>query len=114
MRALPAAVAAALILGAAGTALGADEAKRPALKILDLAPLRVQGTNFEAGERIRLLVNARGPLAKTVRAGERGGFTVRLGVSVDGCTAVVVQAIGARGSRAMVDLTRPGCDERPD
>jgi hypothetical protein len=108
----PAAAIAVIVL--LGVSLGAADARRPALRIVDLAPLTVQGTSFKAGERVKLLVNAGGPHAKTVRAGRRGGFTVRLDVSVRGCTAVVVQAIGGRGSRAMVDLTRPGCDERPE
>jgi hypothetical protein len=110
MRGVVAAIASMLVLA---TAVGAADAKRPALRILDLAPLTVQGTSFQPGERVKLLVNAGGPVARSVRAGARGGFTVRLGVSVRGCTAVVVQAVGGRGSRAMVDLTRPGCDERP-
>jgi hypothetical protein len=103
-----------LLLGVCGAAFAAGETKRPTLRILELAPVRIQGVNFKPGERIKLLVNAGGPYAKTVRAGPRGGFTVRLGVSVRGCDELVVQAIGGRGSRAMADVTRPGCDERPE
>jgi hypothetical protein len=97
-----------------GSAAAAGDARRPALRIVDLAPLTVRGTSFGPRERVTLLVNAGKPIRKRVLAGPRGGFTVRLGVRVEGCTAVVVQAIGARGSRAMVDVTRPGCGERPD
>ena len=114
MRGLALALGAALVLSVAGTPLAGGAAKRPTLRILELAPVRIQGTNFQPGERVKLLVNAGGPVAKSLRAGSRGGFSVRLGVSLRGCDALVVQAIGARGSRAMVDLTRPGCEERPE
>jgi hypothetical protein len=113
VRALASAVAATLLLGVCGSALAGAQARRPTLRILDVAPLKVQGANFKPGERVTLLVNAGRPLTKGLKAGGHGGFTVRLGVSVKGCTAVVVQAIGARGSRAMADLTMPGCDDRP-
>ncbi len=104
----------ALTLVASTTALGAADARRPALRITDLAPLTVQGVNFKPGERVKLLVNAGAPLSRAVRAGSRGRFVARLGVRLDAssCSAVV-QAIGAAGSRALVDLSRPGCDERP-
>lgn len=114
MRGFVLATVMALLLAGAGAAFSAGEAKRPALRILDLAPVRIQGTNFKPGERVQLLINARGPVSKAVRAGPRGGFTVRLGVSLGGCDELVVQAVGGRGSRAMVDVTRPGCDERPE
>ncbi len=106
--------AVALALVASTTALGASEARRPALRITDLAPLTVRGANFQPGERVKLLVNAGTPLSRSVRAGSRGRFVARLGVRVDaGVCSAVVQAIGAAGSRALVDMTRPGCDERP-
>jgi hypothetical protein len=114
VRGLVLATVAGLLLAGAGAAYSAGEAKRPTLRILELAPVRIQGTNFKPGERVKLLINAGGPVAKSVRAGPRGGFTTRLDVSVRGCDGLVVQAIGGRGSRAMTDVTRPGCEERPD
>lgn len=109
---LLAVVAAALM--APSVALGSADAKRPTLRITDLAPLTVRGADFKPGERVKLLANAGRPVTRAVTAGPRGGFVVRLGVRVDaGCSAAVVQAIGKAGSRATVDLTRPGCDERP-
>ena len=80
MRGVATALVAALVLSASGAALAAGEAKRPALQIVDLSPLTVRGTNFKAGERVKLLVNAGGPISKAVKAGPRGGFVVRLGV----------------------------------
>ncbi len=99
-------------LMSAGGGLGATA--KPTLRITDLAPLTVRGSYFEPGERVKLLVNAGKPLARAVKAGPRGRFLARLGVRVDPtCSAAVVQAFGNAGSRAMVDLTRPGCDVRP-
>jgi hypothetical protein len=106
-------VAVVLALVVSATARGGADARRPALRITDLAPLTVRGTNFRPGERVKLLVNAGRPITRAVRAGTRGGFVARLGVRADGACATVVQAIGAAGSRALVDLARPGCDERP-
>ena len=111
MRIVLSALAVALL--ATSTALGAADARRPTLRITDLAPLTVRGTNFRPGERVKLLVNAGRPVTRAVRAGPRGGFVARLGVRVDGSCATVVQAIGAAGSRALVDMAAPGCDERP-
>jgi hypothetical protein len=113
VRGVVTALVSTLVLSACGAAFAGSEAKRPTLRIVDLSPLTVRGTNFKAAERVKLLVNAGGPISKSVKAGPRGGFLVRLGVRANGC-GVVVQAIGARGSRAMVDMTRPGCDERPE
>jgi hypothetical protein len=110
--ALLAAITALLVTAA--SAIGSVDARRPTLRVTDLAPLTVQGVNFKPGERVKLLVNAGAPLTRSVRAGSRGRFVARLGVRLDAssCSAVV-QAIGAAGSRALVDLARPGCDERP-
>jgi hypothetical protein len=103
-----------LALLASTTALAAADARNPSLRITDLSPLTVQGANFKPRERVKLLVNVGMPLSSAVRAGSRGRFVARLGVHVDvGACSAVVQAVGAAGSRALVDLARPGCDERP-
>jgi hypothetical protein len=113
MRIVPAVVL-AVALATSSAAFGGADARRPTLRITDLAPLTVRGVDFRPGERVKLLVSAGGPVSRAVRAGPRGGFLVRLGVRVDAsCCSAVVQAIGTAGSRAMVDLARPGCDERP-
>ena len=109
---LLAAVALSLIVST--TALGGSDVRRPALRITDLSPLTVRGANFKPGERVKLLVSAGTPLSRSVRAGSRGRFVARLGVRVDASVcSTVVQAFGTAGSRAMVEMARPGCDERP-
>ena len=113
MRGTAAALAVTVALSTAGVAFAGSEARQPSLQILDTAPLTVRGTSFKAGERVTLLVNVGKPLTKAVKAGPRGGFTARLAVRPGGGTAIVVQAIGARGSRAMADVTKPDCNELP-
>jgi hypothetical protein len=97
----------ALALGLAGGGLAADQAKRPRLQILDTSPLTIRGTGFEARERVRLLVGSPKPLSKSVKAGVRGRFVARFAVHAGHGEAVVVQAIGSRGSRATIDITTP-------
>jgi hypothetical protein len=110
-------------LALSSTAFAASSATRASLQITDAAPLTVRGAGFRSGERVKLLVSAGRPLSKTVKAGPSGRFTARFGVRTTRGTAVVIQAIGSRGSRAMVDVTTPSqaathgsktdCDELP-
>ena len=100
-----------LVLVLGGTAAGAVE-RRPALAIVDVKPLTVRGSSFRPRERVTLLVVAGKPLTTHARAGAGGGFRVSFPVRVEGCMAVHVQAIGARGSRAATGIDVAGCDER--
>jgi hypothetical protein len=95
-------------MSAGGESSGTGGSRQPRLHITAGDPVRVRGEGFRPGERVRLLVS---PGAKTtsVRASGTGGFSVRLSLQPDRCTAVVVQAVGAAGSRAMVDVTTPDC-----
>jgi hypothetical protein len=79
------------------------------LRLVALDPPTVRGSGFRPRERVTLLVSA-GPGKSTrrrVTAGPRGGFTVRLPRAAGTSEALVVQAVGNRGSRAMVDMTQP-------
>jgi hypothetical protein len=104
-----------LFLAAACGSAGAtpsphDAAKaRPALKIVSLSPLTVKGAKFVPGERVKLLVSGAGGKSKAARADRHGRFTAAFAVKLDRCASFVVQAVGARGSRAMVDVTAPNC-----
>lgn len=100
---------AALLLAASGSAGGDTSSKRPTLRLVDFEPLTVRGHNFKSGERVKLLVSARSVQRLAAKASARGEFTVELSARADRCTAVVVQAFGNRGSRAMVDMTTPDC-----
>jgi hypothetical protein len=87
-----------LVLAVAG--IGATNGPRATLRAIDLEPLTLRGASFKPSERVKLLVAAPKPSQRVVRADARGRFRVVLALAVDGCDAVVVQAIGARGSRA--------------
>ncbi len=101
-------------LAASGSA-GAETSERrpaarePALRITSLRPLTVRGHHFRPQERVKLLINAGGPAARAVTASADGAFIVRTGLRVERCSAVVVQAIGNRGSRATIDAPMPEC-----
>ena len=85
---------------------------RPALRPVSLQPLTVQGVRFRANERVTLLLASEGVASKrVVRAGALGRFTVRYTLRVDRCTSYTLQAIGARGSRAMLQHDTVGCVE---
>ncbi len=71
-------------------------------------PVIVAGTGFRPYERVRLLITP-GPSTRTVRAGQLGRFRVTLRLSIPRCGGVVVQALGNRGSRAMIDRTGLDC-----
>jgi hypothetical protein len=46
-----------------------------------------------------------------MRAGDRGGFTARFFVTIPRCQTVTIRAVGARGSRAVMQVPRPDCRE---
>ena len=89
------------LLALVGVLLLPGATARPTLRPLDLNPLTLAGSGFRANERVTLLVAAP-PVVKStkLRANTRGRFRVVFRVKVGRCDAVVVQAIGARGSRA--------------
>ena len=80
------------------------------LRLASTEPAVVVGLGFRPHERVRLLITP-GPSTRTVRAGERGRFRATILRALPRCGGVVVQAIGNRGSRAMID--RPGLDCAP-
>jgi hypothetical protein len=116
MRGIGAAVLALLVGVACGTADATpsstqdESTPRATLRITSLDPLTVAGTRFAPGERVKLLVGTR---MKATRADERGRFRTSFRIEVGRCSGVVVQAFGARGSRAMADVTAPQCAPSP-
>jgi hypothetical protein len=83
----------------------AETSANPRLTIVSTSPLTAHGRGFRASERVKLIATGQGVESKTVKASARGGFTARFRMSPD--AAVAVQAIGSRGSRAMIDITQP-------
>ena len=100
------------LLALLGIALVSGGAAKPALRPVDFDPLTLSATGFRANERVKLLVSAPAFVSsRNVRAGERGRFRVVFRIAVGRCDSVVVQAIGARGSRATFRRDAPDCIE---
>ena len=91
-------------------ALLAGGAVKPSLRAVDLEPLTVRGIGFKQRERVKLLVALPGHAStRSTRADARGRFTVVLASRLDRCESAVVQARGARGSRATLQLDALDC-----
>ncbi|HEX4930252.1 MAG TPA: hypothetical protein VFV62_06030 [Gaiellaceae bacterium] len=105
-----AAAAAVLVLLLALPAAAAPP-RRATLKLATLAPLVVQGRDFGKAERVVLTAtapNAQRRLAVVAR--RNGSFTARFNLRLGRCTPLTVRAVGARGSRAILQF-EPGCDK---
>jgi hypothetical protein len=108
MRVLIPTLLAALGLAAAASA---DPQARPAIAVVDRAPVSVRGTGF--GVRERVLVTVKSDLlqvAQRTRATSRGTFVVRFdGVRLSPCTGAALVATGARGHVATLKLSLREC-----
>lgn len=92
---------AVLVAALGAVVVGVGAGGQPALRPVDADPLTLRGTSFARGERVKVLLAAPATVrSKTVRADARGRFRVAFAIRVGRCDDVVVQAIGARGSRA--------------
>jgi hypothetical protein len=111
-RLLVALVSVGLLVGALPAAVEAGDAqRRPALRLIDSAPLTIRGSEFVRGERVRIEVRVAGETSsRTTRAGTTGGFVVSFaGATFDHCTGLFVVAVGATGTRATLKLPLPHC-----
>lgn len=104
----------ALVAAGCGQAADAPSSNRPQdsaaqarLVPVSKSPLRVKGTGFVPGERVR--VEVEGQESRTVTASGAGSFAV--GFPSDRCTSVTVTATGSKGSRASFNLSRALCLE---
>ena len=101
-----------VVLGVALAALVpaglAEASNAPHLRIVAGEPGVVVGVGFRPHEKVKLLISP-GPSSRTVRAGERGRFRATMRLVIPRCGSLVVQAIGNRGSRAMIDRTGLDC-----
>ena len=106
-----AAAAAVLVLVLALPA-GAAQPRRATLKLAALAPLAVKGNGFGKGEHVVMTASA--PNAQRllrVVARRSGSFTARFDLRLGRCASLTVRAVGARGSRAILQV-EPGCRKR--
>jgi len=95
----------------ASAAFGAT--RHPRLRLAQTHSLVVVGSNFRAGERVKLVVHAARLIVVHARA-RHGSFTARLGtVPMPRCGDVRIVAVGSKGSRAALTLRRPACSPPP-
>lgn len=99
-----------LIALAAVVSVVTGGAATPSLRAVDLRPLTVRGVGFKQQERVKLLVSLPTHAAtRLVRADARGRFRITFSTRLDRCDSAVVQARGARGSRATLQLDALDC-----
>ena len=83
------------------------------LRVVDLSPLTVRGTGFEAEQSVRVVVRQAGRVVgrRSVRTGLRGGFTSRFAaVTFHRCGAdLAVTATASSGLTATAKLPLPDC-----
>lgn len=108
MRLLALAVA-LLVALIASFSSAASTSARPALRVLDKAPLVLVGTGFKRAEWVKVTVATEPTvLSQSRRASRFGTFVVRFDTFVDACYgARSATAVGMRGSRASIVLERP-------
>jgi hypothetical protein len=86
-------------------------ATRAVLQLATITPLRLQGTGFHAGERVRVTVTPTTGegVTRRARAGRRGSFTIGF-PGIDSCGGLEAVAHGNRGTRASFQFsTGIGC-----
>jgi hypothetical protein len=94
-----------LLLGALVASAPAAARPAPSLALAVGPPVVLRGAHFGAREAVR--VDAAGR-RYTIRASRRGTFALSIGV-LPRCGGIRVDAVGARGSVALLKLPRPAC-----
>lgn len=102
-----------LTLVPAGAAADRAAAGKARLQIVGGPPLLLRGTQFVAGERVKITVTGERTLSKSTVADGRGAFEVRFAVLFDRCSSSLrALARGARGSRAGAKMPQLMCPPR--
>jgi hypothetical protein len=114
-------------LAATGSALAAVSAggaalkpTKPYIRLVDTNPVTIRGFNYRADQQVTIVAMTREPdsaksqrQTRTVRAGDRGGFTVVLSaVSIERCGYFAVTATTAEGQKATIKIM-PQCGAAP-
>jgi hypothetical protein len=108
-------VAGLLITAGSVAALGAPSTQssaRPALRVIDHRPFTVQGRHFRSAERVKVTLYKEQASVRTrrVTASKSGVFNAALpDAGINRCDAIMVRAVGSRGSTAQLKLPRPAC-----
>jgi hypothetical protein len=118
MRKLTLVLTAGLLIPAASVAAVAAAppdrtSAQPALRLVDRAPVTVQGRHFRALERVKVTLYKETAAVRTRRAkaSRAGVFTAALPeVRIDRCDTIMIRAVGSGGSLAQLKLLpRPAC-----
>ena len=105
------ALALALVSIGFGAATAGVSKRSASLQLAGKDPVKLRGTGFLKGERVRVrVVAASAGKSKIVYAGPAGGFVVAFPtIPFDRCNAFFAEAVGARGSHARLKLPQPAC-----
>ena len=103
--------AAALVWGLVAAGLTGAATGPAALRLVARQPLTVAGRGFEPLERVHLVASwESGKAIRHTQATRSGSFLVRFsGNRLGRCDALIVRAVGARGSRALLEPPQPAC-----
>ena len=108
--AVPAAIAAVVINQNSGAGSTAKAPRQAKLLPAGSTPLKVRGSGFRAGERVRL--KATGgvgrPVSRTLVANANGAFVATF-PSMNACQSPTVTASGSRGSHASFNYSQIAC-----
>ena len=106
------AAAAAILVLLLALPAAAAQPRRATLKLTTLAPLVVKGHGFGNGERVVLTVSASSAQRlQGLNARRNGSFTARFDLRLGRCAPLTIRAVGARGSRAILQV-EPGCTKK--
>jgi hypothetical protein len=108
-----ASIATAAVAFALTAPAGAANVSKPSLTLLRLAPPKLHGTHFKAGEQVGIRFKAgKTEILRSVRVSMNGEFTVVLGsvTLTDRCgSEASLVAAGTLGDRSVVKLPQTGC-----
>jgi hypothetical protein len=89
----------------------------PKLRPLALSPVRLAGSGFSPGERVRVRARVGGEKrTHVVHAGKHGRFRVRFAqLTRNPCTQTLkATAVGSKGHRASLESVHLNCENPPD
>ena len=102
-------VAAAVLVLVLALPSWAASPRHATLQLTFRAPLTIDGQGFGAGEPVSVTAAAAGTVRTLgVTSRRNGRFRLRFELRLDRCSALVVRAVGALGSRAVLQV-EPGC-----
>jgi hypothetical protein len=107
--AVPAAIAAVVMNQSSSTDSTSKVPRQAKLLPAGATPLKVKGTGFRPGERVRLkAIGAGQPISRNIVANANGAFVATFR-SMNACQSPTVTASGSRGSHASFNYSQIAC-----